>query len=89
MCHCYFEHGSMKIPDFRWTKTMCFPSYGIWTNPYNDAVFLDIVVSPYYPEVSCWVRSDKIRFLQPYFDSIVIMEIYAVLIIFRILAKMI
>ncbi len=87
MCQSYFEHGSMKFPDFRWTKTVCFPSYGRWTNSYNDAVFQDFVVSPYYPEVSCWVRGDKIRFLKPFFDNVVIMEIYMILLLFRIVAK--
>ncbi len=87
MCQCYFTYGSLKIPDFRWTKTECFPSYGRWMNPYNDATFQDFSVSPYYPNVSCWVRGDKIRFLQPFFDSIIIIEIYMIILLFRIIAK--
>lgn len=83
----HLTHGSLKIADFRWTKTECFPSYGKWTNPYNDAVFEDFVVSPYYPNVPCWVKGDKIRFLKPFFDTIVILEIYAILLMFRIVAK--
>jgi len=83
----HLTYGSLKIADFRWTKTECFPSYGRWTNPYNDAVFEDFVVSPYYPEVPCWVRGDKIRFSKPFFDTVVIVEIYAILLLFRIVAK--
>ena len=79
--------GSLKIADFRWTKTECFPSYGKWINSYNDAVFEDVVVSPYYPDVPCWVRGDKIRFLKPFFDTVIIVEIYMILIVFRIIAK--
>jgi len=83
----HLTHGSLKIADFRWTKTECFPSYGRWTNSYNDAVFRDFVVSPYYPEVPCWVRGDKIRFLKPFFDTVLILEIYLILLLFRIVAK--
>jgi hypothetical protein len=35
----YFTHGRTIIEDFRWIKTICFPSYGKWMNTYNDAVF--------------------------------------------------
>ncbi len=83
----HLTYGRLKIADFRWTKTECFPSYGRWTNQYNDAIFQDFVVSPYFPEVSCWVRGDKIRFLQPFFDTVIILEIYAILLLFRIIAK--
>jgi len=83
----HLTHGSLKIEDFRWTKTQCFPSYGRWTNPYNDAVFIDFAVSPYYPDFPCWVRGDKIRFLKPFFDTVVIVKIYAILLLFRIIAK--
>lgn len=83
----HLTHGSLKIEDFRWTKAICFPSYGRWTNSYNDAIFQDFAISPYYPKISCWVRGDKIRFLLPFFDTIVILEIYAILLLFRIVAK--
>ncbi len=83
----YFTHGRTIIEDFRWIKTICFPSYGKWMNTYNDAVFEDFAVSPYYPEVHCWVRGDKIRFLKPFFDTVVVLEIYAILLLFRIVAK--
>lgn len=83
----HLTHGSLKIEDFRWTKAICFPSYGRWTNSYNDAIFPDFAISPYYPKISCWVRGDKIRFLLPFFDTIVILEIYAILLLFRIVAK--
>ena len=83
----HLTHGILKIEDFHWTKTICFPSYGRWTNSYNDAVLLDFAASPYYPNVYCWVRGDKIRFLLPFFDTIVILEIYGILLLFRIVAK--
>ncbi len=83
MCKCYFEYESMNIPDFRWTKTECFPSYGRWTNSYNNAVFEDFAVSPYYPVIPCWINGNNFRFLQPFFDNVVILEIYLILLLFR------
>ena len=89
MCQCYFTHGSLKMPDFRWTQTFCIASYGKWINLHNNAVFHDFGVSPYHPKMICWVKYDKIQFSRPFFDIAVILEIYAILLMFRIIAKMI
>ena len=85
----HLTYGSLKIPDFRWTQTFCIASYGKWINLHNNAIFNDFGVSPYHPKMICWVKYEKIQFSRPFFDIVVILEIYAILLMFRIIAKMI
>ncbi len=88
ICYCYFQYGNLKIPDYRWTQTICIPSYGKWLNLHNSAVFHDFAVSPYNPKMTCWVNSaDKIRFSRPFFDKNIILQIYVVLICLNIILK--
>ena len=70
----YLNHGSLKIPDFRWIPTICVPSYGRWMNLYNNAVLYEFTISPYYEDRNCWVRGSEIRFTQTYFDNVIILE---------------
>lgn len=81
----YLNHWSLKIPDFRWIPTICVPSYGRWTNLYNNAVLYEFSISPYYEDRNCWVRETEIRFTQTYFDNIIILETYMILLCLNIL----
>ena len=83
----YFEYGNLKIPDFRWIPTICIPSYGAWTNLYINAVLYDFKISPYYEDIACWVRGTEIRFTQTYFDNVIILEIYLILLCLNIILK--
>lgn len=83
----YFKHESLKIPDFRWIPTICIPTYGGWTNLYNHAVLYDFSISPYHEVRNCLVRESEIRFTQIYFDNVIILEIYLILLCLNIILK--
>ena len=87
ICMIYFEYGNLKIPDFRWIPTICIPSYGLWTNLYNSAVLFQFSISPYYEDRNCWVRGTEIRFTQTYFDNVIILETYLILLCLNIILK--
>ncbi len=87
ICVIYQSYGTTKIPDLRWKKTLCVPTYGAWTNLYNDAVLYDFLLSPYHPNETCWVSGSDIIFSQPYFDNVIILEMYLIMICLNILLK--
>jgi hypothetical protein len=87
ICMIYFEHGSLKIPNFSWIPTICIPTYGGWTNLYNNAILYEFSISPYHEVRNCWVREREIRFTQTYIDNFTILEIYLILLCLNIILK--
>ena len=63
--HSLVEKSDIKIPDFRWTKTICSPTYGYWMNYVNEEKYYDKYISPYTPYRICWVLQNQISFNQP------------------------
>ncbi len=64
--HGLVENSHIQIPDFRYTKTTCMPSYNYWSNDINNIRYLDINASPYSENRICWVSRNDVCFRQPY-----------------------
>lgn len=76
--HAFVEKTNVKLPDFRWTKTMCIPTYGYWMTEVNNARYYDIFASPYFRDHVCWVYRDQISFVQPIlpYEILVFLDIF-------------
>lgn len=71
--HSLIEKTDVQVPDFRWTKTRCIPSYGYWINNLNNAKLYDISANPYGSDVECWVLHNDILFVQPFLPNDVLL----------------
>ncbi len=69
--HSLVENSHIKIPDFRYTKTMC-------TNGMIDLQYVDSTVDHQVDHRICWVFNNHVNFSQPYlpFEIIVFMDIF-------------
>lgn len=67
--HSLVENSNVKVPDFRWAKTRCIPSYSYWINNFNNAKLYDMSVNPYGSDVECWVLHNDISFVQPFLSN--------------------
>jgi len=76
--HSLVEKTNVQVPDFRWTKTVCSPTYGYWMNNVNNARYYDIHASPYEASYRCWVFRDEISFVQPIlpYEVLVFLDIF-------------
>ena len=76
--HCLVEKSNIKVPDFRWIKTNCNPSYYYWSNELNDVKYHDINVYPYMKNRECWVYHNEIQFNKPYlpYEILVCIDIF-------------
>ena len=76
--HNLVEKSNVKVPDFRWMKTICTPGYGFWSNDLNNARYYDTRVAPYMQNMICWVYHNEIRFSQPFlpYEILVFLDIF-------------
>jgi len=76
--HSLVENPNIKVPDFRWIKTTCNPTYSYWSNELNNVRYHDIKVSPYMENRECWVFMNDIQFSKPYlpYEILVCMDIF-------------
>jgi len=76
--HGLVENSNVQVPDFRWTKTICTPGYGYWSNYVNNVQYADVTVAPYIESRICWVFKNNISFSQPLlpYETLVFLDIF-------------
>jgi hypothetical protein len=69
--HSFVENSHIKIPDFRYTKTMC-------TNELNNLQHVDVILVPNMDHMICWIFQNDVRFSKPYlpYEIIVFFDIF-------------
>jgi|688.fasta_scaffold709896_3 hypothetical protein len=50
--HTFVEKSNTKVPDFRYTKTICTPGYKNWLHQSEKK---DIMVVHYFESRTCWI----------------------------------